>query len=101
MDDLERQANEIPPPIAKALDEIVAAARHALEPDLLSVVLFGSAAEGRMRPTSDVNRLNRSSSSPASKGEGRSPARAAALRVPRTVLERAGPGEPSPCLPCE
>lgn len=37
------------------LDEFVQEAHHAFGEDLLSVILFGSAAEGRMRQQSDVN----------------------------------------------
>jgi len=43
------------PIVAQALEEFVAAARTAFGDDLLSAVLFGSAAEDRLRPTSDVN----------------------------------------------
>lgn len=39
------------------LNDFVRAAHTALGDDLLSIVLFGSAAEGRLRPTSDVNVL--------------------------------------------
>jgi len=39
------------------LGELVRAAIGALDPDLISVVLFGSAAEGRLRADSDVNVL--------------------------------------------
>ena len=39
------------------LKDFVRAAETALGDDLLSIVLFGSAAEGRLRPTSDVNVL--------------------------------------------
>ena len=39
------------------LDDFVRAAQTALGDDLLSMVLFGSAAEDRLRPTSDVNVL--------------------------------------------
>jgi predicted nucleotidyltransferase len=39
------------------LADFVAAAQTAFATDLSSVVLFGSAAEGRLRPTSDVNLL--------------------------------------------
>jgi predicted nucleotidyltransferase len=46
---------ELPEPTARALDEFVAAARTSLGGDLSSVVLFGSAAEGALRPESDVN----------------------------------------------
>jgi len=45
----------LPVEVARALSEFVDAAKSALGPDLVSIVLFGSAAEGRMRPTSDVN----------------------------------------------
>lgn len=45
----------VPEAVAKVLDGFVAAAREALGEDLVSVVLYGSAAEGRMRKTSDVN----------------------------------------------
>ena len=41
--------------VRQALIEFTAAARQVFADDLLSIVLFGSAAEGRMRPTSDVN----------------------------------------------
>ena len=42
-------------PERRILDEFVEAARDAFGPDLHSVVLFGSAAEGAWRPTSDIN----------------------------------------------
>jgi len=45
----------LPAEVTRALEEFVAAARDALGDQLLSVVLFGSAAEGRLRATSDVN----------------------------------------------
>jgi len=44
-----------PQSIDAALAEFVEGARAALGPDLVSIVLFGSAAEGRLRATSDVN----------------------------------------------
>jgi predicted nucleotidyltransferase len=46
---------ELPREVSRALGEFVEAARAALGADLVSVVLFGSAAEGRLRATSDVN----------------------------------------------
>ncbi|HQQ77715.1 MAG TPA: nucleotidyltransferase domain-containing protein [Thermoanaerobaculia bacterium] len=46
---------ELPEPAARALDEFLAAARTSLGGDLSSAVLFGSAAEGALRPESDVN----------------------------------------------
>ena len=42
-------------PALRALDDFVAAARTALGSDLVAAVLFGSAAEGALRPESDVN----------------------------------------------
>lgn len=45
----------LPEEVAQALAEFVEAAKAALGPDLVSVVLFGSGAEGRLRPTSDLN----------------------------------------------
>lgn len=46
-----------PPQVDRMLADFVAAAREALGDELVSVVLYGSAAEGRLRPTSDVNVL--------------------------------------------
>ena len=43
--------------VSSALREFTAATQKALGPDLISLVLFGSAVEGRMRPVSDVNLL--------------------------------------------
>ncbi|HVE81705.1 MAG TPA: hypothetical protein VND93_02610 [Myxococcales bacterium] len=48
---------QLPETVARVLDDLVEAARAALGPDLRSIVLYGSAAEGRMRPTSDVNAI--------------------------------------------
>src|SRR5262245_36846427 len=39
----------------RVLIEVVAAAREAFGDTLDSIVLYGSAAEGRLRPASDVN----------------------------------------------
>ena len=46
---------DIPADVAQGLSAFVEAAQAALGPDLVAVVLFGSAAEGRLRVTSDVN----------------------------------------------
>src|SRR5258707_14009186 len=46
---------ELPKNVSRVLDEFVRAVRIAFGPDLESVVLFGSAAEGKMEATSDVN----------------------------------------------
>ncbi len=45
----------LPADVAQSLASFVEAAQSALGPDLVSIILFGSAAEGRMRATSDVN----------------------------------------------
>ena len=45
----------LPQDVSQGLDSFVASAKEALGEDLVSLVLFGSAAEGRMRTTSDVN----------------------------------------------
>jgi predicted nucleotidyltransferase len=45
----------LPADVSRALDAFVQEAQAALGDDLVSLVLFGSAAEGRMRATSDVN----------------------------------------------
>ena len=45
----------LPEAVRTTLGEFTAAAQQAFADDLLSVVLFGSAAEGRLRSTSDVN----------------------------------------------
>jgi hypothetical protein len=53
----EQGASQLPPPVEQSLDAFVEAARNAFESDLISIVLFGSAAEGKLRATSDVNVL--------------------------------------------
>jgi len=50
-----RWDTDLPPEIARNLSTFLDAAREALGPDLRSAVLYGSAAEGRVRATSDVN----------------------------------------------
>lgn len=47
----------LPPNVDRVLNEFVAAARKAFHNDLQAVVLYGSGAEGKLRPTSDVNIL--------------------------------------------
>jgi len=49
------QLSDLPDNVARALGGVCAAARTALGPDLVAIVLFGSAADGQLRPTSDVN----------------------------------------------
>ena len=48
-------AQDLPADVRRVLDDFVASAREAFGSDLVSVVLFGSAAEGALRATSDVN----------------------------------------------
>jgi predicted nucleotidyltransferase len=45
----------LPEAVRTALSEFTAAAQQAFADDLRSIVVFGSAAEGRLRSTSDVN----------------------------------------------
>lgn len=45
----------LPPDVEQALSRFTDAARDALGPTLEAVVLYGSAAEGHLRATSDVN----------------------------------------------
>src|SRR5271166_4538702 len=45
----------LPEAVREGLTDFTSAAQQAFAADLLSIVLFGSAAEGRLRPTSDVN----------------------------------------------
>jgi predicted nucleotidyltransferase len=46
---------DLPLPVAQALADFVTASRDAFGDGLRAVVLYGSAAEGRLRATSDVN----------------------------------------------
>ena len=56
-DSVTTQLDGLPAPVAASLADFVAAAHEACGADLVSVALFGSAAEGRLAPTSDVNLL--------------------------------------------
>lgn len=47
----------LPPNVGRVLAEFIEAARGAFSSDLRAVVLYGSAAEGKLRATSDVNTL--------------------------------------------
>lgn len=47
--------NDLPEYTRDGLERFLLAARSAFADDMLSAVLFGSAAEGRLRATSDVN----------------------------------------------
>lgn len=46
---------DLPVPASRALDDFLSAARTALGGNLVSAVLFGSGAEGALRPDSDLN----------------------------------------------
>lgn len=46
---------DLPAPVAATLTVFVSTATASLDSDLRSIVLFGSGAENRLRPTSDVN----------------------------------------------
>ena len=46
---------DVPDRVREVLEGVVEAARRAFGDDLRSIVLYGSAAEGRLRATSDVN----------------------------------------------
>ena len=48
-------SDQLPEAVRTTLSEFAGAAQQAFGDDLYSVVLFGSAAEGRLRATSDVN----------------------------------------------
>ncbi len=54
---MEAQLSELPAQVAKSLKLFVDEAKVAFGDDLISAVLFGSAAEGKLRSTSDVNVL--------------------------------------------
>jgi predicted nucleotidyltransferase len=45
----------LPTNVSSALNTFIAAAKKAFGANLLSVVLYGSGAEGKLRPTSDLN----------------------------------------------
>jgi predicted nucleotidyltransferase len=49
------EAPQLPAPVKQVLDDFLQAAKESFGKELLSVVLYGSAAEGRLRATSDVN----------------------------------------------
>jgi predicted nucleotidyltransferase len=48
---------DLPSQVSRVLTDFVTAAQTSFATDLRSIVLFGSAAEGRLRATSDVNLL--------------------------------------------
>ncbi len=72
---------DLPQPVAAAITDFVQSALDIFGPDLRSVVLYGSAAEGRLRPASDVNLILVFSTF--------DPAKAVALRTPYAAGEAA------------
>src|SRR6266498_3002346 len=72
---------DLPSQVSRVLTDSIAAAQAALGSDLRAAVLFGSAAEGRLRATSDVNLLLLLG--------GFDPARADELRHPLRVAQAA------------
>lgn len=80
------------PEVTRVLSDLVEVAREALAGDLVAVVLFGSAAEGRMRATSDVNLILVLRALPRERLERLRPALAAAQAAvrlrPMFLLER-------------
>src|ERR1700741_4332168 len=49
------EANQLPANVNSVLTEFINAAKEAFEDKLQSIVLYGSGAEGKLRPASDVN----------------------------------------------
>jgi len=49
------EAPQLPAQVKQVLDDFLLASKESFGKDLLSVVLYGSAAEGKLRATSDVN----------------------------------------------
>lgn len=90
--DLSQHLVDLPIHVGRALQDFIAAAQLAFGDRLRSAVLFGSAAEGRLRPTSDVNLiLVLTAFERADADRMREPLRlahAAALVEPMWLLER-------------
>jgi hypothetical protein len=51
------QQLDVPDEVRRVVDDLLSAARTAFGADLRSVIVYGSAAEGRLRASSDVNLL--------------------------------------------
>jgi predicted nucleotidyltransferase len=85
-------SDELPPNVERALEAFVQASRAALGDDLRALVLYGSAAEQRLRATSDVNLIVVLAAFDPAKLDGlREPLRTAhaAIRLsPMFLLER-------------
>jgi len=77
------EASQLPAQIQQVLDSFLHAAKDSFGKDLLSIVLYGSAAEGKLRATSDVNLVLVLSSFERSKAD---PLRAP-LRLAQTAFQ--------------
>lgn len=55
--DLQSALSDLPRAVGRALEEFVGTVTEVLGSDLRAVILFGTAAEGKLRETSDVNVL--------------------------------------------
>jgi len=77
-----RELGDLPRVSGVAVAAFVTAARQAFRDDLRSVILYGSGAEGRLRPTSDINLVLVLSSF--------DPAKATAIRSQFSYAESAG-----------
>jgi len=73
--------SDLPAQVSRVLKEFIDAAQTAFASDLKSIILFGSAAEGRLRATSDVNLILLLANF--------DPTRAEALREPLRVAQAA------------
>jgi len=54
---IQSDLHELPENVSRAITNFLDSARQAFGSDLQSAVLYGSGAEGRLRPTSDINLL--------------------------------------------
>lgn len=50
-----KQINDLPIKVQQSLLDFIETAKMACKNNLVSIVLYGSGAEGRLRPTSDIN----------------------------------------------
>ena len=50
-------STDLPPQVEQSINTFVESAKAAFGTDLVSIVMYGSAAEGRLRATSDVNTM--------------------------------------------
>ena len=73
----------LPETTKKIIDDFLEAARFSFGPNLHSVVLYGSAAEGTLRPTSDINLILVLESFEPAQAEGIRPT----LRVAQSAIQ--------------